>query len=99
MIIMVGFAVDPPPGQLTPSHIIIKMILVKYQMLYEKQYCSVVTKNIIPHPAINLIELNNGRKTNINIMSLYDAAVGLYLHPIKNKGASSTLGAQIVEIP
>eukprot|EP01084_Bolivina_argentea_P116338 206728_1 len=47
MIIMVGFAVDPPPDQLTPFHIIIKINLVEHQMLYGKQYCSVVTNNII----------------------------------------------------
>eukprot|EP01084_Bolivina_argentea_P116340 206731_1 len=93
MIIMVGFAVDPPPDQLTPSHIIIKMNLVAHQMLYEKQYCSVVTNNNTNLKTIYLIVLNNGFNININIRYLYAAAVGLNLHTITKQGASSTLDA------
>eukprot|EP01084_Bolivina_argentea_P116336 206726_1 len=92
IIIIVGFAVDPPPDQLTPSHIIIIVSLVEnIQPLSEKHYSSIVT-NIDTNPkTINLIMLNNGYNTNLNIRFPYAAAVGLNLHTITKQGASSTL--------
>eukprot|EP01084_Bolivina_argentea_P297962 513404_1 len=92
VILLVGFAVDPPPVQHTPTITITKMNMTNVQMLYKQQICRMVT---------NIIVVDSDKPNiYVNLKYLYDAAVGLYLHPIKIKGASSTLGAQtFVEIP
>eukprot|EP01084_Bolivina_argentea_P190067 326736_1 len=95
LIIIIGFAVDPPPDQLTPTYIIIISCLVNNnQALKKTQHSSVVTINNTNQTTIIIHIPNNGYNTNLNNNSPYAAAVGLSLHPITNKGASSTLGDQ-----